>query len=88
VQRLTEGQQLIAWPPRGKDVYLELGRREVGPRWEVSHRPPGGDAVGEGHPYAAVHVPARVEVSLIDDEPPLDRVVVDLDDLDPEVSRE
>ena len=53
---------------------------------EVPEGAPGGDAVGERHPDATVHVAAGVEVAPIDREPALHLVVLDPDHLDPEVA--
>ena len=50
--------------------------------------PPGRDRVGEGHPDAAVHVAAGVEVAVVDLEAALDLVVLDAHDLDAEVAGE
>ena len=55
---------------------------------QVAIGAPGRHAVGERHPDAAVHVAARVEVAPIDGEPALHLVVLDPDDLDPEVAGE
>jgi len=65
-----------------EDVRLQLGGREVVALGQVSVGAPSGHAVGERDEHPSVHVPAGVEVTLVYNQPALDLVSVDADDLD------
>src|SRR5215207_3190768 len=88
VQRVADGGEDVARPAGREHVRLQLGGREVGAVLQMAEGAPGRNRIGEGHPDAAVHVAAWVEVAVVDLEAALDLVVLDAHDLDPEVSGE
>jgi len=85
---MADRGQDVTDPSCREDVGLQLGGREVVAVMEVAERAPGRDGVGEGDPDSAVHVAAGVEMAVVDLEPALNLVVLDADDLDPQVSGE
>ena len=88
VEVLGGGDQLVAGPAGGEHVELHLHRGEVVAGRQVAEGLPGGDAVGQRDPGAAVDEPAGMQVALVDDDPPARALVADLERLDPEVGRE
>src|ERR1044071_6275790 len=88
VERRRHGDDLIAGQAGAEDVELELDRREVVPRRDAAEGRPGGDGVAERGPGTAMDEPTWVQVTPVDDDPAPSVRVLDLQRLDPEVTRE
>ena len=88
MERLGDGDDLVAEQAGGEDVELQLDRREVVAGRDAAEGRPGGDGVAERGPDAAVDEAAGVQVALVDDDPAARVGVLDLERLDPEVAGE